>query len=350
MRLAGIFASALLMSLLSHTAFAADTPSFRIAWTIYAGNMPLGYAEETGILDKWGDKYGIDVSAVQLNDYIEAQNQYTSGEFDGVIAITLDALTIPAASGVDSTAAVMLTASNGSDGIVMKGSGKSIEDLTGERINLVQFSGSHYLLARALDKYGMSERDVTVVNTSDADIIAAFQSPETQAVVTWKPQLSQVIEQNPDSTLLFDSADIPDEITDILLVHTETLKEHPELGYALAGAWFEVVSMLEPGHPKRDEVIAHMAAAVGTDRAGFLKQMKTIDFYTREEAAELVTSDEFSSILGEISSFAWDKGLLGPSATSADFIGIEFDDGSTQGNEQNVKLRFPTSYMLEAQR
>jgi NitT/TauT family transport system substrate-binding protein len=337
------------MSLLSHTALATDTPTFRIAWTIYAGNMPLGYAEETGLLDKWGDRYGIDVSAVQLNDYIEAQIQYTAGEFDGVIAITLDALTIPAAGGVDSTAAIMLTASNGSDGMVMKGSGKRVEDLAGKRINLVQFSGSHYLLARALDQYGMSERDVTVVNTSDADIIAAFQSSDTEAVVTWKPQLSQVIEQNPDSTILFDSADIPDEITDILLIHTETLNEHPELGYALAGAWFEVVSMLEPGHPKRDEVIAHMASAVGTDQAGFLKQMETIDFYTRKEAAALVTSDEFASTLGDISSFAWDKGLLGPTATSANFIGMEFEDGSVQGNKQNVQLRFPTNYMLEAQ-
>jgi len=99
------------VSLLSHTAPATDTPTFRIAWTIYAGNMPLGYAEETGLLDKWGDRYGIDVSAVQLNDYVEAQIQYTAGEFDGVIAITLDALTIPAAGGVDSTAAIMLIAS-----------------------------------------------------------------------------------------------------------------------------------------------------------------------------------------------------------------------------------------------
>jgi|GEM_PF-3293606 NitT/TauT family transport system substrate-binding protein len=104
--------------------------------------------------------------------------------------------------------------------------------------------------------------------------------------------------------------------------------------------------MLEPGHPKRDEVIAHMASAVGTDQAGFLKQMETIDFYTRKEAAALVTSDEFASTLDDISSFAWNKGLLGPTATRANFIGMEFEDDSVQGNKQNVQLRFPTNYML----
>jgi NitT/TauT family transport system substrate-binding protein len=347
MKIPAIVAAALSIMLFSHPVLAADTPTFRIAWTIYAGSMPLGYAEQTGILDKWGDKYGIDITAVQLNDYIEAQNQYTVGEFDGVIAITLDALTIPAAGGVDSTVAVMLNASNGSDGLVMKGTDKRVEDLAGERINLVQLSGSHYLLARALDESGMSERDVTVVNTSDADIIAAFQSSDTQAVVTWKPQLSEILQQNPETTILFDSSDIPNEITDALLINTQTLNEHPELGFAIAGAWYEVISMLQPGHPQRDEVIEHMAAAVGTDQAGFEKQIATISFFSREEASALVSSTEFATILDNINTFAWDKGLLGPSAASPDFVGMAFEDGRIQGDEQNVKLRFPTEYMLK---
>lgn len=324
---------------------AGEKPAFRVAWTIYAGSMPLGYAEDKGILDKWGDRYGIEVEAVQLNDYIEAQNQYTAGEFDGVIAITLDALTIPAASGVDSTAAIMLNASNGSDGMVMKGQGKTIKDLKGARVNLVEFSGSHYLLARALAENGLSERDLTVVNTSDADIIAAFQSGDSDAVVTWKPQLSEVLAQNPDSTLLFDSADIPNEITDALMVHTETLEAHPELGYALAGAWYEVMSMLEPGHPERNEVIATMADAVGTDPAGFLSQMETLHFFTAEEAIALVASPAFAETQKNITQFAWDKGLLGQAAKGPDYVGVAFEGGQVLGDESNVKLRFPATFM-----
>ncbi len=341
-------AMVLSLALMIPVASASDTPSFRIAWTIYAGSMPLGYAEQTGILDKWGEKYGIDVTAVQMNDYIEAQNQFTAGEFDGVIAMTLDALTIPASSGVDTSVALLLNASHGSDGLVIKGTGKSIQDLAGQDINLVQFSGSHYLLARALDQAGMTEREVTAVNTSDADIIAAFQSPDSTAVVTWKPQLSTLLNQNRDTTLLFDSSDIPNEITDALLVHTETLRQHPELGHALAGAWYEVLSMLEPGHPERDRVIAHMAEAVGTDSQGLLKQMETIRFFNPRQAAELVSSNEFADILHRITTFAWDKGLLGPSASSPDFVGIQFPGGHIQGNPGNLQLRFPTDYMLEA--
>jgi len=203
----------------------------RPCWTIYAGSMPLGYAQETGILDKWAERYDIEIEAVQLNDYIEAQNQYTAGEFDGVIAITLDALTIPAAGGVDSTVAVLLNASNGS--------------------------------------------------------------------------------------LLFDSSDIPNEITDALLVHTETLEQHPELGKALAGAWYEVIAMLEPDHPNHDKAIADMADAVETDRAGFMSQIATINFFRPEEAIDLVSSDDFSDGLKAMTQFAFEKGLLGEGASGA---------------------------------
>src|ERR1700684_3321888 len=44
---------------------------------------------------------------------------------------------------------VMGDYSNGNDGIVEK-KGKSVADMKGEKVNLLEFSVSHYLLARAL--------------------------------------------------------------------------------------------------------------------------------------------------------------------------------------------------------
>lgn len=334
-----IFSSAL--------AFSQDRPSFRIAWTIYAGNMPLGYAEDSGILAEWGDRYDMDLEAVMLTDYVEAQNQFTGRAFDGVVAITLDALTIPAAAGVDSSAVVMMNGSVGSDGMVMKGEDKTVADLEGSDVHLVSFSGSHYMLSRALDMYGMSERDVTVVNTSDADIATAYQTNEVQAVATWKPHLDNILANTPDSSLIFDSSRIPDEITDIILVHTDTLEEHPDLGKAISGAWFEVLEKLEDGHPERDNVIAHMADAAGTDVDNFEDQLSTVVLYDRDEAIELMESQSFRDILGEMTQFAFDKGLMGDGAPGPDFIGMEFQDGSILGNEGNVRLRFPTTYMQE---
>jgi len=150
-RLSRVFvvAAALVASGLSSTAHAAAKKEFNIAWTIYVGWMPWPYAVEAGIVKKWADKYGITINITQINDYVESINQYTAGKFDGCAMTNMDALTIPASGGVDSTALIVSDYSNGNDGVLMKGKGKQIADLKGQQVNLVQFSVSHYLLARA---------------------------------------------------------------------------------------------------------------------------------------------------------------------------------------------------------
>src|SRR5688572_5231213 len=136
-------------------AMAAEKTAFRIAWSIYAGWMPWGYAADSGIMKKWADKYGISVEIVQINDYVESINQYTAGAFDGCVMTNMDALTIPAAGGVDSTALIAGDYSDGNDGIVLKGAGRQLADIKGQSVNLVELSVSHYLLARALDTVGL---------------------------------------------------------------------------------------------------------------------------------------------------------------------------------------------------
>ncbi len=76
-------ATALLALAAPMSAAAQEKDSFRVAWSIYVGWMPWGYLEESGIMDKWAEKYGIDVEIVQINDYVESINQYTAGAFDG---------------------------------------------------------------------------------------------------------------------------------------------------------------------------------------------------------------------------------------------------------------------------
>jgi NitT/TauT family transport system substrate-binding protein len=226
--------TALGLALSPAIATAQERTEFRVAWSIYVGWMPWGYLEESGIMDRWAERYGIDVEIVQINDYVESINLYTAGEFDGVSATNMDTLSIPSGSGVDTTALIVGDFSNGNDAVILKGEG-GLADLAGMPVNLVELSVSHYLLARALDSVGMMERDLAgVVNTSDADMIAAFQTDDVQAVVTWNPLVSTIME-SPGANMLFDSSDIPGEIIDMMVVNTETLEANPDFGRALVG-------------------------------------------------------------------------------------------------------------------
>src|ERR1700744_5062938 len=125
--LTAVAAACLLATSSMSPAVAEKKTEFNIAWTIYVGWMPWPYAAESGIVKKWADKYGLKINVTQINDYVESINQYTAGKFDGVTVTNMDALTIPAAGGVDTTAVIMGDYSNGNDGIVLK-SGKTLCD------------------------------------------------------------------------------------------------------------------------------------------------------------------------------------------------------------------------------
>ncbi|MBB5321717.1 putative urea ABC transporter substrate-binding protein [Marinobacter oulmenensis] len=339
---AGVLAAAL-----SPAALAAEKDSFSIAWTIYAGWVPWQYAEDSGIMKKWADKYDIEVDIVQVNDYIESINQYTAGQFDGVVATSMDGLSIPAASGLDTTALIVGDYSNGNDGLVSKDA-TSIVELEGETVHLVELSVSHYLLARALESVGLSERDLDVVNISDADLVSAFQTDDVRHVATWNPLLSEV-EAYPGATKLFDSSQIPGHIKDLTLVSTETLEDNPKLGKALVGAWYETMSILESDSKKGEEARAHLGELSGTDQAGYEAQLAGMKmFWEPQMSVDFINSDEAFEAMDSVRQFSFDKGLLGQGAMSPDFVGIEFPDGTVMGDSGNVKLRFNDDYMQMA--
>lgn len=325
----------------SFTANAQD--QFKLAWTIYVGWMPWDYAAANGIVDKWADKYGISIDVVQVNDYVESINQYTAGGFDATVMTNMDALTIPAASGVDSTALIVGDFSNGNDGIVLKDKAE-LKDIKGQQVNLVELSVSHYLLARGLQSVGMAERDVKVVNTSDADLVAAYSSKDVTAVTTWNPLLSEITAM-PGSHKVFDSSKIPGEIIDLLVVNTETLAANPKLGKALTGAWYEIMATMAAGDAAADKAKTFMAEASGTDLAGYNAQLaSTKMFYKPADAVAFTKSADLKRTMQKVSEFSFDHGLLGEGAPDATFIGIETPAG-VYGNSANIKLRFNPSFM-----
>lgn len=335
----------LLTSLSSKAAVKND---FTICWTIYAGWMPWEYAAAQGVVDKWADKYGIRIKLTQINDYVESINQYTAGQFDGCTMTNMDALTIPAAGGVDSTALIVGDFSNGNDGVVIKGSGKTLADLKGMDVNLVELSVSHYLLARALDSAGLRERDLKVVNTSDADIAGAFNTDDVQAVTTWNPMLGD-INTRPEVTQVFDSSKIPGEILDLMVVNTQTLQDNPALGKALTGAWYEVMALMAQDSPAGQASLEHMAKASGTDLAGFKRQLATTHlFATAQTTLDFVTSTQLPTTMEKVAAFSFSHGLLGASAQDSGAVGMRFAKGVMVGDQSNLKLRFDTDYVQMA--
>jgi NitT/TauT family transport system substrate-binding protein len=332
---------------LAAPASAAPKREFRVCWSIYAGWIPWEYGAASGIVDKWAKKYGIGIDVVQINDYAESLELYAAGEFDGCTMTNMDALTVPAAAGVDSTALIIGDFSNGNDGIVLKGAGKTLADIKGRTVHLVEMSVSHYLLGRGLQRYGISDRDIRFQNISDAEIVAAFANPDIEAVVTWNPQLAEVAAM-PGVSKVFDSRQIPGEIIDLMVVNTDTLKRNPALGKALTGAWYEIMDIMSADTDAGSAARAHMARVAGTDLAGYEAQLATTRmFYSAAKAVEFATSPRLPVAMSKVASFSFEQGMLGQNIPNADAIGMSFHNDLV-GDKANIKLRFDPTYMQMA--
>ncbi len=100
--------------------------------------------EQAGILRKWADKYGITIK-VQRFDYAPSLDAFVAKNIEACAMTNMEALDMPAASGVPTTAVLIGDYSNGNDALLVR-NGLQMKDLPGKKMLLVQKTVSEYLL------------------------------------------------------------------------------------------------------------------------------------------------------------------------------------------------------------
>lgn len=184
-----------------------------------------------------------------------------------------------------------------------------------------------------------------MVNTSDADLAAAYKTPDVTAVVTWNPIVSEILAA-PDAKKVFDSSQIPGEIMDLMVANTQVVKDNPNFAKALVGIWYETITKMQAAGADGKAAKEAMAKASGTDLAGFDSQLASTKLFDKAADAEAFTkSATIGTTMDRVRKFLFEKDLLGKGAKSADAVGIELADKTVLGDKSNVKLRFDASYM-----
>jgi NitT/TauT family transport system substrate-binding protein len=332
---------------------AAQKPTFTVGWSIYAGWTPYYYMNKADILRKWADKYGITIK-VQRFDYAPSLDAFVAKNIDACAMTNMEALDMPAASGVPTTVVLIGDYSNGNDALLVR-NGIQLKDLAGKKMLLVQKTVSEYLFDRAMTISGVRDqiKKVRLVNTSDSDIATAFIGDAgANAVVTWKPMVSQLAKQK-GVTSLFNSSQIPGEILDLTVIRTDVLNKPDGSGQkfakALTGAWYEMLAQMSAKGPAGDKVLAAIAEGSQDTLESYKEQLSTTKmFYTPQSAADFGASPELKQKMGLVRQFCFDHGLLGAGTKSVDDVAIRYPDASVQGKADRVRLVFDLSYMQSA--
>jgi NitT/TauT family transport system substrate-binding protein len=250
----GRWAALLALLLLAHPATSAP---LKIGYSDYPGWVAWQIAIDKG----WLKEAGVDAE-FQWFDYSASMDAFGAGKIDADLVTNGDALVMAGGGGVRGQMVMLTDYSDGNDMIVGRPGIKSIKDLKGKKIGVEIGLVDHLLLLDALQKAGLSESDVTLVNTKTNDTPQVLASGEVAAIGAWQPVSGLAMQAAPGSKPLYKSSDEPGLIYDVLVVNPESLKARKADWLKLLGVWDRVVHYI--GDPKtQDDAIKIMAARVG---------------------------------------------------------------------------------------
>lgn len=277
---------------LALSSFAKAAEPLKIGYSDWPGWV----AWEVAIEKQWFKEAGVDV-VFEWFDYVASMDAFAAGKLDAVSMTNGDAL-VTGATGAKSVMILINDYSNGNDMVVAAPGISSIADLKGKKVGVeIGFVG-HLLLLNALEKNGLSEADVELVNVPTNETPQVLASGEVDAVVAWQPSSGQALNLVPGSTAIYTSADEPGLIYDVLAVAPESLAARKDDWMKVLKVWYRAVAYLKDP-ATTDDAVAIMASRVGLEPAEYKSFISGTNILTLEEALKFADKAEgFGSIYG----------------------------------------------------
>jgi NitT/TauT family transport system substrate-binding protein len=256
--------------------------------SLHAAPLKIAYSDwpgwvawEVAVQKGWLKQAGVDAEFLWF-EYGPSMEAFTAGQVDAVMVTNGDAL-VTGATGAKNVMIMLTDFSNGNDMIVARPGIKSIKELKGKKIGLEVGFVEHLLLFNALKKNGLSESDVTIVNTPTNQTPQVLASGQVDAIAAWQPNSGQALEQVPGSKAVYTSADAPGLIYDTLAVKPELLAARRDDWAKVVKTWYDAVAFIRD--PKtRDEAVKIMAARAGVSPEKYAELMTGTKILTLKEA------------------------------------------------------------------
>ena len=274
----GRFLRALACVALLFSLFGCGQPetALRIGTNVWIGSEPLYLARELGRFDP---------AAVQLVEYPSASEvlrAFRNQAIDGMV-ISLDELFGLAVDGLQPRIILVVDVSHGADVVIGRRGMRTMRDLKGKSVAVESSALGAFVLSRALALNGMQASDVNVVHLESNEQPDAFEKGLVDGAVTFDPYRVQFLRAG--GTTLFDSAQIPGEIVDLLAVRETAFNKHPKAIQQLLAGWFDAIDYMK-SQPK--DAARRMGIRQQTSGEQFLEAEQGLHIPSREENLQML--------------------------------------------------------------
>ncbi len=250
----------------------------------WIGFTPLLIAQRKGFFKELGLNFDAkNFSSGQANDAA-----YISGRIDGQGSVTSSAVAMKA-NKKNLRIVLVEDTSRGADGILARNSITDIKDFKGKTIAVEQQGVSHFFLLQVLEKEGLRESDVKLVNISPDEAAAAYQTGKVEIAVTYSPFLNQANSAIRDGRIIFDSSKMPTAIADLYTFDADFIDKNPETVEAFVRGIFKGLDFLKTN---REEGLAIAAKSLGITPKELTEQLAGIQLVDLPTNIEMLSNPQ----------------------------------------------------------
>lgn len=264
----------------SESPITSDRPVV-LGYSSWAGWWPWAIAQEEGIFTA----NGLNIQLKWFDGYLESLQAFSAGQLDANCQTLNDTIAF-APNSINGQVVVLVNDNSaGNDKIIVAENINTIQDLKGKKVALEEGLVDDFLLSLALEKNGMSRKDIQVVNLETGAAAAAFAAGQVDAVGAFPPFWLTALKRK-NSKELLSSAEFPGAIPDLLVVSQKLVNERPEVVQGLVKTWFDIREFMQKNPEKADAIMAKRANVTVEEFQLFKQGTK---FFTVQDNLEAFT-------------------------------------------------------------
>jgi NitT/TauT family transport system substrate-binding protein len=201
-------------------------------------------------------KYGLDVRLVNFTDNSIMAGALQSGQIDAT-TMTYDQVIAANARGWKLKVVMPIDYSVGGDAILAITQIRSIKELKGRKVAFMAVSPSDFLLGYALSKDGLSEKDISPVNTTPEGVVGIMAGGSVDVGVTYEPNVSVIAKSSGGKRfhVLMSSRDARGMITDVLTLKESVIANNPKLVQGLIRGTMDGLAFMQAEPAKAAAII-----------------------------------------------------------------------------------------------
>ncbi|MGI5245005.1 ABC transporter substrate-binding protein [Dactylosporangium sp. CA-139066] len=248
--------------------------SITLGFSAWPGWFPWQVAQEKGLFAK----NNVAVELKYFDSYTDSLNALATGNLTANSQTLNDTLS-SVSGGAKQTIVLLNDNSTGNDQIIAAPGIATVADLKGRKVAAEQGTVDHYLLLLALEKAGLTEKDVTFTPLLTDAAAAAFVAGQVDAVGVFAPFTTTALGRA-GSKAVATSKDFPGAIPDTLSFQSQYVADHPDQVQAVVQTWFDTVAWIK-ANPA--EAVSIMAKKGGVSDADYRTYDAGTTIFTREQ-------------------------------------------------------------------